>query len=163
MASKKVIEQKKKVVSEIIDRIKNSSTVIFFNYHGLSATEITELRNKLNRIGSDIKVYKNTLTKRALSDLKIDLGNDLNGPNAIAFSNEIVEPIKILTDYAKGHETLQIKKGIIDGEISEREVLEKLATIPSREGLLTMLAGGMMGIVKDLSICLHLYSEKKSE
>src|SRR5690554_245356 len=98
MASKKVIEQKQKVVSEIIDRIKNSSTVIFFNYHGLSVTEITELRNKLNRIGSDIKVYKNTLTKRALSDLKIDLGNDLNGPNAIAFSNEIVEPIKILTD-----------------------------------------------------------------
>lgn len=161
MASSKILDTKKIVVSEITDRIKDSASVIFFDYRGLTVLEVTELRNKLNKVGSDVKIYKNSLTKRALDDLKLSVDNSLAGPNAMAFSKDMIEPVKIITNYAKEHKALAIKLGIIDGRVSGLEELAKLATIPSREGLLTMLAGGMMAIPKNLSICLHLLSEQK--
>jgi len=163
MASNKILDTKKEVVSEIKDKVSNSSSVIFFDYRGLTVAETMELRKKLRESNSDIKVYKNTLVKRALDNLNLDLGEVLEGPNAMSLSTDVIEPIKIITNYAKEHKALEIKGGIIDGSVSSLEELAKLATIPSREGLLTMLAGGMIGIAKDLSICLHLYSEQKSE
>ena len=163
MPSKNILENKKVVVSEITDKIKESSSIVFFDYRGLTVSEVAELRDKLRQIGTDVKVYKNTLTRRALENLDINMDEALIGPNAISFSKDIVEPIKILTAYAKEHKALEIKTGIIDGEVSTSEDIAKLATIPSREGLLTMVAGGMIGIAKDLSICLHLLSEQKSE
>lgn len=163
MASNKILDTKKEVVTEIKDKVSNSSSVIFFDYRGLSVAETMELRKKLKESNSDIKIYKNTLVKRALDNLNLDLGEVLEGPNAMSLSTDVIEPIKIITNYAKEHKALEIKGGIIDGSVSSLEELAKLATIPSREGLLTMLAGGMIGIAKDLSICLHLYSEQKSE
>jgi large subunit ribosomal protein L10 len=163
MASNKILDVKKEVVSEIKDKVSDSASVIFFDYRGLSVAETTELRNKLRQSNSDIKIYKNTLVKRALDNLNLNVGNVLEGPNAISLSKDVIEPIKVLTNYAKDHTALSIKGGIIDGNVSSIEELAKLATIPSREGLLTMLAGGMIGIAKDLSICLQLYSEQKSE
>ena len=161
MASEKILESKKQVVSEIKNKVDNSSSVIFFDYRGLTVAETMELRNKLRSSNTDVKIYKNTLIKKALENL--DLDNVLEGPNAMSLSTDVIEPIKILTNYAKEHKALEIKGGIIDGNVSSIEELAKLATIPSREGLLTMLAGGMIGIAKDLSICLHLYSEQKGE
>jgi large subunit ribosomal protein L10 len=163
MASQNVLEQKQAVVSQITDKIKESSAVIFLDYRGLTVGQISELRDRLRKINSEIKIYKNSLTRRALANLDLQIDEDLFGPNAIAFSKDIVEPIKIITDYAKENDKLDIKLGIIDGAISTATDLAKLATIPSRHGLLTMLAGGMLGIAKDLSICLHLLSEQKSE
>ena len=163
MASNKILDTKKEVVSEIKVKVSNSSSIIFFDYRGLTVAETMELRKKLRESNSDIKVYKNTLVKRALDNLNLDLGEVLEGPNAMSLSTDVIEPIKIITNYAKEHKALEIKGGIIDGSVSSLEELAKLATIPSREGLLTMLAGGMIGIAKDLSICLHLYSEQKSE
>jgi large subunit ribosomal protein L10 len=163
MASNKILDVKKEVVSEIKDKVSDSASVIFFDYRGLSVAETTELRNKLRQSNSDIKIYKNTLVKRALDNLNLNVGNVLEGPNAISLSKDVIEPIKVLTNYAKDHTALSIKGGIVDGNVSSVEELAKLATIPSREGLLTMLAGGMIGIAKDLSICLQLYSEQKTE
>lgn len=161
MASEKILESKKQVVSEIKNKVDNASSVIFFDYRGLTVAETMELRNKLRSSNTDVKIYKNTLIRKALDNL--DLGNVLEGPNAMSLSTDVIEPIKVLTNYAKEHKALEIKGGIIDGNVSSLEELAKLATIPSREGLLTMLAGGMIGIAKDLSICLHLYSEQKGE
>lgn len=163
MASNKILEAKKEVVSEIKDKVSNSSSVVFFDYRGLTVAETMELRHKLKKSNSDIKIYKNTLVKKALDTLNLDLGKVLEGPNAIVLSTDAIEPIKVLTEYAREHKALEIKGGIIDGNVSGVTELAKLATIPSREGLLTMLAGGMIGIAKDLSICLNLYSEQKSE
>ena len=95
--------------------------------------------------------------------MNIELDEYLNGSSALAYGNDAIAPIKILADFAKKHEALVLKVGIVDGEISDKEKLDKLATIPSREGLLTMLAAGMMGIPKDLSICLDLYAKQKEE
>ncbi len=163
MANKKVLEAKNEIVNEIKDSINNSSSVIFFDYRNLTVAETTELRNLLKKIDSNIKIYKNTLVKRAADELKLNIDDILQGPNAISLSKDIIEPIKILTNFAREHSALEIKGGIIDGNVSSVKEIADLSTIPSREGLLTMLAGGMIGIVKDLSICLSLLSEQKNE
>lgn len=161
MANPKILNQKQETINEISAKVKESSSIVFFEYRGLSVTEMTELRRKLRESDSDLKVYKNTLVGRALNSMDINLDEHLNGPKAVAFSKDAIVPIKILSDYAKSHTALELKVGIIDGEIVGIDTLKQLASIPSREGLLTMLAGGMIGLVRDLSISLDLYSKQK--
>lgn len=161
MANKLILEKKGEVVNEISSKIKESAGVVFIDYRGLTDEEITILRKKLRENDSDVKVYKNTLTKIALDSLNISLDDCVVGPSALVYSNDAVAPIKVVTNFAKDHSALSIKGGLVDGRVSTLNELAELATIPSREGLLTMLAGGMIGIVKDLSIALNLYSEQK--
>ena len=73
MASSKILEAKKSIVSEIQDNVKNSESVILFTYQGLSVSDMSELRRELRNIDSEIKVYKNTLVKRALNELDLNL------------------------------------------------------------------------------------------
>ncbi len=159
MANQKIIAKKQETVKEIVDKIKESASVVLFEYHGLTVNETVELRRKLKESGSSYKVYKNTLVKRAMDSLNIDMDSELNGPKAIAFGTDAVEPIKALSEFAKNHPALVMKIGYVDGTIADSAMLKQLASIPSREGLLTMLASGLMGVVKDLSICLDLYSK----
>ena len=159
MANQKIIEQKQNVVNEISDKIKNSSSVVWFEYQGLTVSETNELRRLLRETDSDFKVYKNTLVTRALKDLEIELNETLEGPKAIAFGKDAVSPIKTLSDFSKKHQALELKVGIVDGEVANIDTLKQLATIPSREGLLTMVASGMLGIVRDFAICLDLHSK----
>ena len=163
MASQRILEQKQVVINEIKERVQNANTIVLFDYRGITDSEAKELRIKLRETGSDYKVYKNTLMARAFNDLGIDLNESLNGPSAFAFGEDQIAPIKILADFAKEHPALVLKVGIVDGEKADQVKLAEYATIPSREGLLTMLAGGMMGIARDLSICLDLYSQQKEE
>lgn len=161
MANQKIIDQKESIVNEISEKMKESSTYVLFEYRGLTVTETNELRRKLRESDSDFKVYKNTLTKRALDALNINIDEHLNGPKAIAFGKDAIAPIKILSDFAKQHKALELKVGVVDGEVADQAMLNELASIPSREGLLTMLAGGLIGVVRDLSICLDLYSQEE--
>ena len=161
MASTKILEQKKQIVDEIINKLKNSESVIIFQYQGLTVEELSTLRRELKNVDSDIKVYKNTLLKRAADELKINLDEFLEGPNAILFGKTLLEPIKVISEFAKKHDKLNIRVGVISGNIADLSVINEYASIPSREGLLTMLAGGMMQYVKDLAISLNLYAEQK--
>ena len=163
MANKKILEKKQTVIDEIKNKVNDSSSFVLFDYRGLTDAEIKELRCALRNADANYKVYKNTLMARAFNDLDIDLSSSLEGPSAFAYSKDQIAPIKVLSDFAKDHEALVLKVGVVDGEISDKEKLAQLATIPSREGLLTMLAGGLMGTVRDLSICLDLYSKEKEE
>ena len=160
MASSKILEQKKQVVSEIVDKLKNSESVIVFQYQGMTVEELSDLRRQLREVESDVKVYKNTLLKRAADELKINLDDFLEGPNAILFGKTLLEPIKIISEFAKSHDKLDIRVGVISGDVADLSVIKEYASIPSREGLLTMLAGGMMQYVKDLAISLNLYAEQ---
>ena len=163
MASQKILEQKQVVIDEIKDRASNAKTIVLFDYRGITDSEAKELRIKLRESNSDYKVYKNTLMARAFNDLGIDLNEGLTGPSAFAFSDDQVAPIKVLSDFAKEHPALILKVGIVDGEKADQAKLAEYASLPSRDQLLTMLAGGMIGIVRDLSICLDLYSQQKEE
>ena len=163
MANVNILAKKQEVVNEITEKVKTSNSVVFFEYRGLSVSEMTELRRKLRETESDVKVYKNTLAKRALDTLNYDLQGELNGPKAMAYGTDTIAPIKVLSEFSKNHPALEIKIGIVDGEITSLDTLNQLATLPSRDGLLTMLASGLMGTVRDLSICLDLYSQDLEE
>ena len=163
MANAKILEAKQTVIDEIKDRTQNAKTIVLFDYRGMTDSETKELRIKLRESNADYKVYKNTLMARAFNDLGIDLSEALSGPSALAYSDDQIAPIKILSEFAKNHEALSLKVGIVDGEKADQAKLAEYATLPSREQLLTMLAGGMIGIVRDLSICLDLYSQQKEE
>ena len=163
MASQKVLNEKKAVVSEITDKIKNSESVILFQYQGLTVADLSVLRNKLRDVNAEVKIYKNTLLKRALDDLNLNLEGFLEGPNAILFGKDLLEPIKVIADYAKEKERLDIRVGIISGDVADINTIREYASIPSRDGLLTMLAGGMIQYVRDLAIGLNLYAEKLEE
>lgn len=160
MAAQKIIEQKQVVVNEITDKAKKSASIVLFEYRGLSVGEMTELRVKLKESGSDIKIYKNTLTELAFEKLNIAIKDELNGPKAMVFGSDAVAPIKVLSDYAKKHPALTMKVGYVDGEVVGVQQLAKLAAIPSRDVLLTMLAASLIGTVKNLSISLDLYSKQ---
>ena len=161
MASKKILEAKSAVVSEISDKVKASESVIVFSYQGLTVAEFTELRRNLKDANGEVKIYKNTLVRRALNDLSIGMDDSfLEGPNAIVFGETLLEPIKVLSKFAKEHEKATIRVGIISGNVASIETINEYASIPSREGLLTQLAGGMIQYVRDLSIALNLYSEQ---
>ena len=163
MANEKIIEQKSQIVDEIKGKFEGAKSVVVFDPRGLNVSEVMELRRKLRETGSSYKVYKNTLTKRAVNSLGIELDEYLEGPSAISFSEDELAPIKVISDFAKNHDNLEIKAGIVEGKVATKEEISKYASIPSREGLLTMLAAGLLGTVKDLSICLELYAKQKEE
>ena len=163
MANAKILEAKQSVIDEITEVAKSSASFILFDYRGLTAEETAELRKKLRENNSEYKVWKNTLTKRALNSLNYNLDDCLEGPSAMAYSNDSVAPIKVLSDFKKEHPALEIKGGLVDGKVTSLDEIKALATLPSREGLLTMLATGLIGTVKDLSIALNLLSEQKEE
>ena len=158
MANVKILERKQGIIDEIANKAKESASIVLVDYQGLTVGETNELRRKLRDTGSDLKIYKNTLTKRALDSLNIDLG-ELGGPKAVAFGTDAVAPIKVLSDYAKEHPALALKIGYVDGAVADEAMLKSLSQIPSREGLLTMLAGGLMQTVKEFAIALDLHAQ----
>ena len=154
MASTKILNAKKEVVNEIADKIKNSESVVLFSYQGLTVADMAELRNKVKEANGEVKIYKNTLVKRATDELNIDLSDTLEG---------LLAPIKAISAFTKDHKCAEIRSGIINGEVATIDEINEYATIPSMEGLLTMLAGGMIEHVKNLSIALNLYAEGLEE
>ncbi len=163
MANANILAKKQEVIDEVKSKVESATTIVLFDYRGLTDNESKELRVKLREAGADYKVYKNTLMARAFNDLNIDVNASLEGPSAFAYGNDAVAPIKVLTEFAKTHPALVLKVGIVDGEISDTKQLAQLAKIPSREGLLTMLAGALIAIPRDLSISLDLYAKQKEE
>ena len=163
MASEKIVGLKKETVKEILDKIKSSEAVILFSYQGLSVSDLSKLRKELREVGSEIKIYKNTLAKRALDELKVDLTSFMEGPNAMLFGKSLLEPIKVIANFAKSHDKLQIRVGILSGEVADIDVIKEYANIPSREGLLAMVASGLLQYLREFAIGVDMISKQKEE
>ena len=159
------IEAKKQIVQEIADKFKSSKSTIVVDYRGLNVAEVTELRKQLRDAGIDFKVYKNTLTRLAAESAEVaELNSVLTGPNAIAFSSEdVVAPAKILNDFAKKHEALEIKAGVIEGNVASVEEVKALAELPSREGLLSMLLSVLQAPIRNLALATKAVADQKEE
>ena len=123
MANKLILEKKALVVDEIASKIKENAGVVFVDYRGLTDEEITSLRKELRANNADVKVYKNTLTKRALDSLNINLDECVSGPSAMVYSTDAVAPIKIVTNFAKDHEALTVKGGLVDGNVTSLVII----------------------------------------
>lgn len=161
----KAIEAKKQIVQEIADKFKASKSTIVVDYRGLNVAEVTELRKQLRDAGIEFKVYKNTLTRLAAESAEVaELNSALTGPNAIAFSTEdVVAPAKILNDFAKKHEALEIKAGVIEGNVASVEEVKALAELPSREGLLSMLLSVLQAPIRNLALATKAVADQKEE
>ncbi|KGA82170.1 50S ribosomal protein L10 [Lysinibacillus fusiformis] len=161
----KAIENKQGQVQEITEKFQSASSVVVVDYRGLNVAQVTELRKQLREAGVEFKVYKNTLTRRAAEAAGLAGINDvLVGPNAIAFSNEdVVAPAKIINEFAKKNEALEIKAGIIEGTISSVEDVKALAELPSREGLLSMLLSVLQAPVRNFALATKAVAEQKEE
>ena len=160
-----VIEKKIQLVEEITDKFKTSKSTVVVDYRGLTVAEVTELRKQLRDAGVEVKVYKNTMTRRAVEAAELSgLADALTGPNAIAFSAEdVVAPAKILSEFAKKHEALEIKAGVIEGNIATVEDVKALADLPSREGLLSMLLSVLQAPIRNLALATKAVAEQKEE
>ncbi len=159
------VEQKKQLVEEIAEKLKNSVSTIVVDYRGLNVAEVTELRKQLREAGVEFKVYKNSLTRRAAQAVDLNgLTEVLTGPNAIAFSNEdVVAPAKILNNFAKEHEALEMKAGVIEGKVSSVEEIKALAELPSREGLLSMLLSVLQAPIRNFALVTKAVADQKEE
>ncbi len=163
MASEKILNQKKEVVNEITEKIKNSASVIVFTYQGLTVADMASLRKELKNSNSEVKVYKNTLAKRAFQDADIKNEEFWEGPNAILFGGDLLEPIKVISKFSKDRDNVQIRTGYADGKILSLEEISAYASIPSRDGLLTMFAGGIMQYARNFAIGVDMYAKKLEE
>ncbi|WP_153732592.1 50S ribosomal protein L10 [Sporosarcina obsidiansis] len=161
----KVLEAKQAVVTEIADKLQQAASVVVVDYRGLTVAQVTELRKQLREAGVEFKVYKNSMTRRATETAGLgSLNEHLTGPNAIAFSTEdVVAPAKILNDFAKKNEKLEIKAGVIEGTVASAEDVKALATLPSREGLLSMLLSVLQAPVRNFALATKAVAEQKEE
>ncbi|MDW0113397.1 MULTISPECIES: 50S ribosomal protein L10 [Sporosarcina] len=161
----KVIEAKQAVVEEISGKLKSAVSVVVVDYRGLNVSQVTELRKQLREAGIDFKVYKNSMSRRAAEAAGLEgLNEHLVGPNAIAFSNEdVVAPAKILNDFAKKNDKLEIKAGVIEGAVASVEDVKALAELPSREGLLSMLLSVLQAPMRNFALATKAVAEQKEE
>lgn len=160
-----VLEQKKQIVADITEKLANSKATVVVDYRGLSVAQVTDLRKQLREAGVDFKVFKNTLVRRAAEGADLaDLNEHLVGPTAIAFSEEdVIAPAKILNDFAKENEALKIKAGVIEGQVSDAAEVKALANLPSREGLLSMLANVLQAPVRNFALATKAVADQKEE
>ncbi|RAK07707.1 50S ribosomal protein L10 [Halanaerobium saccharolyticum] len=160
--------EKEAVVKELTGKFSSAKSLVITDYLGLNVAEMTELRSKLRDAGVEFKVVKNTLATIAANDVEMEeMTEYFSGPTAIAFGeDDAVSPAKILVEFAKDHEVLEIKAGLLNGEIISKEKVESLAEIPSREellakafasmkaplsGLVNVLQGNIRGLVQVLN------------
>ena len=161
----KLLDQKKQLVSEIATKFKDSQSTVLVNYRGLDVAEVTELRKQLREAGVDYKVYKNSMSRRATAEVELsELDDILVGPTAIAFSeDDVVAPARILNDFAKDHDALEIKGGIIEGNIASLEQIKELAGLPSYEGLVSMFLSVIQAPVRNFAYATKAIAEQKEE
>ena len=160
--SVKAINRKKAEVEALVARMQDSKSFVIVNYSGLTVEQVTKLRRELMANNCEMAVIKNNITKRAAQELGFgELAEGLTGPNAVAFSKEdSVSAAKVVYDFAADNKALELKVGVVDGEYMDNTNIQVIATIPSRDTLLTMIAAGLLQPIKEVAIGLDLMAQK---
>lgn len=163
MASEKIIKQKQEEVTALAEKIKEAKIVLLTDYRGINVTDDIGLRRNLRSTNAEYKVIKNNITRRAMKECGIEgLDEALLGPTAVILGNEdYLEPAKAIYEYTKKNENYKIKGGIIEGKVMSAEEIITLAKLPSRQTLLGMLAGALLGNVTKLAIALDQVKVQK--
>ena len=148
---------KEQVVTELHKKLEDVKLAILADYSGITVKDITDLRNELRKVDSEFKVVKNNLLSIALKDTEfLPLDEHLNGPRALMMNfGDVVEPTKILVEFAKANDKLAIEAGMLDGKLLSREQIRALAELPSREVLLGKLLSVFVGAQTQLVTLLN--------
>ena len=159
------VELKKPVVEEISELLNGAATAVVVDYRGLTVAEDTELRKQLREAGVVYKVYKNTMINFAIKDTEFaDLAQHLEGPTAIAVcKDDATAAARVLAKFAKTAEALEIKGGVVDGVYYDAAGIGQIASIPSREVLLSKLLGSMHSPVTNFARVIKQIAEKNEE
>lgn len=158
-----ILEQKKAVVNEIKTKIEEAQSIVLVDYRGLNVEEVTELRKKFIEANVEFKVYKNSMMKFAFKEAGVE-GFDqyLAGPNAIAISkNDSVIAAKTANDFAKDHSNLEIKAGVVDGEVMGLDKISLIANLPSKEHLITQVAVGLNATIVGFARAIQAIVDKE--
>jgi len=160
-----ILDSKKQIAQEINSKIDGAESVVVFEYQGLTVAQFEALRNELRSEDVEVKIYKNNITKKAVeAGDYAELSSGLTGPNAIAFSNsDAVAGARIISKFAKDHEVVKFKTGVVDGKVVGIDALNEIAQLPSREGLLSMLLSVLQAPVRDLAMITDAVSAKIEE
>ncbi|WP_024833003.1 50S ribosomal protein L10 [Ruminiclostridium josui] len=174
MPSNKILEQKKQVVTDLTEKIKSAQSIVLADYRGLTVEQDTELRNALRKAGVEYRVVKNSLTSLAMKESGLELDDFLVGPTSMAISStDAVAPAKVLSEFAKKFEKLELKVGVVEGKVIDLEGIKALAELPSREVLIAKVLGGfnapisgfvnvLNGNMRGLVVALNAIAEQKA-
>ena len=163
--SEAIIAKKAEQVAIVAEKMKAAASIVVVDSRGLTVDQDTVLRRNLRESGVEFKVIKNSILSRAAEEAGLeDLKELFVGPSAVSFSNEdVIAPAKILNDFGKNAEALEIKGGAIEGAVASKEEIVALATLPNREGLLSMLLSVLQAPVRNVAYAVKAVAESKED
>ena len=158
-------ENKKQLVSELASQLKDAKSIVFVDYRGLTVAQDTIMRRNFRNENVSYRVCKNTLFKLALREIGINDFDEkmFEGTTAVVFGDDEVAPARLFCKSAKDFNKMEVKFGIVDGKIMDKNAIEALAKVPSREVLIAMLLGTLQGPISALARALKEIAEKKQE
>ena len=165
MASEKILNQKKEEVTKLANEMKEAKLILLTDYRGINVEDVTKLRTDIRNANAEYKVIKNNIIRRALAEAGIEgLDEMLEGPTAVVMNNEdYLETAKAIYNYSKDNDFYKIKGGVIEGKVMTAEEIITLAKLPSRETLLSMLAGALLGNISKVAVALNEVKKLKEE
>ena len=163
--SEAIIAKKAELVDVVAEKMKAAASIVVVDARGLTVDQDTVLRRELRGSQVEYKVIKNSILRRAAEKAGLEeLASAFVGPSAVAFSNDdVIAPAKILNDFAKNAEALEIKGGAIEGAVASKEEIFALATLPSREGLLSMLLSVLQAPVHNVALAVKAVADNKED
>ena len=164
MPSVQVLEQKKQVVADLVERLNGSCAGVIVDYKGITVTEDTQLRKKLREAGVTYRVVKNSYLRFAFNNIGIEgLDSVLEGTTAIAYSDDELAAAKVLCKYAEDNKNFTIKAGFSEGKALDVATVEALSKVPGKEDLLGMLAGSLSQMIAGFARVINAVAEAKGE
>ncbi len=159
--NRQVLQAKKEQVAEIQESLKNAGSLTVVSYHGLTVAELQELRRTLAKENASLVVYKNTLVRRALEEGNFPaLGDLLNGPNGFVFSKDLSNGPKVLTKFARFHEALVVKGGLVEGKVLDAAGMKEVSKLPAKNGLISMFLSCLNAPITKFAATVKALAEK---
>ena len=164
MPSEKILAAKKQVVADLVAEYKDAATFVFASSRGLTVEQDTNMRNELRKAGVKFSVVKNTTLRLVFKELGIEGLDDIfKGPTAVAYSNEVVAPAKVIAKFAESYEPLEIKGGIVEGKVASVEEIVALSKVPDKETLYSQVVFGLLFPFTKLAMLVKAVAEKAQE
>lgn len=158
-----ILAEKEAKVNALADKMQAASSVVLVEYRGLSVKEVTELRRNLRAEDVEFQVYKNAIARRAAEKVGLnDFAQGMVGPNALAFGKDPVAPARVLAKFAKDHDALVLKNGIVDGGVVDAATIQKLSALPNKEGMLAKFASCLNAPVIKFAMTIKALAESKA-
>lgn len=156
--------EKQKIIDEIKEKFENAQSAVVIDYMGITVEQADAMRSKLREAEVDYKIYKNTLVKRAIDGTDFEaLAEVLEGPSAFAFSSDATAPARVLNDAIKEFNKMEFKGGFVEGEYYDKDAINQIASIPSRDVLISKFMGSVQSPIANFARVVAQIAESREE